>query len=277
LAPQSDFFFDPSGQKRNPGRPTVEIAEDMLLKYVTLIAYCRLTELILSPNLARMARITIDLEPLANLYPDGLNMIKAVLKNGLACEIAGADSIMFGLGKEYDQRRRKAASLLIESLDIALAIRCGTDNRSLEAVQDLKPALMFLKYASERKEALSTAITGLQVENILVGMEVALDVDQIKEAARLKCDYAFLDCEQFCSARTVNAQLDELGKISKMAGLAARLSMGVAVIGDFTPIHISKLRDAAQIEEYVMGLPFISNALIHGYEKTMEILRHALT
>jgi pyridoxine 5'-phosphate synthase PdxJ len=223
-----------------------------------------------------MIRITIDLEPLANLYLDGSDMVKAMVKNGLACEIAGADSIIFGLGKEYDQRRRRAASLLADSLDIPLAIRCGADSRSLEAVQDLKAAMVLLKLAPERREISSTAITNLQVANVLVGMEVALDIDQIKEAARLKCDYTILNCESFCFAKTVNAQLNELGKISKLAGLANRLSMGVAAIGDFTPIHLSKLRDAAHIEEYIMGLPFISSALIHGYEKALEVLRHAL-
>ncbi len=223
-----------------------------------------------------MARITIDLEPLANLYLDGSDMVKAVVKNGLACEIAGADSVIFGLGKEYDQRRRRAASLLIDSLDIPLAIRCGADSRSLEAVQDIKPAMVLLKLASERREISSTEITNLQVANVLVGMEVALDVDQIKEAARLKCDYAILNCESLCAAKTVNAQLNELGKISKLAGLTSRLSMGAVAIGDFTPIHLSKLSGAAQIEEYIMGLPFISNALIHGYSRALEILRHAL-
>jgi pyridoxine 5'-phosphate synthase PdxJ len=224
-----------------------------------------------------MARITIDLEPLANLYSDGSDMIKAVVKNGQACEIAGADSVIFGMGKEYDQRRKRAAMLLIDSLDIALAIRCGSDTRSFEATQDLKPAMAMLKFTSERRETPSTAITNLQVVNILVGMEVGLDIDQIKEAARLKCDYAILNCESFCAARTVNAQLDELGKISKLAGLANRLSMGVIASGDFTPLHLSKLSGAAQIEEYIMGLPFISNALIHGYSKALDILRHALS
>lgn len=223
-----------------------------------------------------MARITIDLEPLANLYMDGSDMVKSVVKNGLACEIAGADSIIFGLGKELEARHRKAATLLKESLDIPLAFRCGVDNRSLEAVQDLKPAMALLKYSPNKNDALGAAITNLQVENILVGMEVSLDIDQIKETARLKCDYAIINCEPFCSARTITAQLDELGKVSKLASLAGRLSMGAVLSGDFTALHLSKLCGAAQIEEYVMGLPFISSSLIHGYGRALEILRHAL-
>ncbi len=224
-----------------------------------------------------MARITIDLEPLANLYSDGSDMVKSVVKNALACEIAGADGVIFGLGKELDQRRRKTASLLIESLDIALALRCGCDARSLEAARDLKPGMALMKFSQDKKEALGTAITNLQVENILVGLEIPLDIDQVKEAARLKCDYIILNCEPYCSAKTVNAQLDELSKVSKLTNLAGRLSLGTVVAGDFTPINLSKLCGAAQIEEYVMGLPFFSNSLIHGYSKAIQLLKYAIS
>jgi pyridoxine 5'-phosphate synthase PdxJ len=224
-----------------------------------------------------MARVTIDLEPLANLYQDGSDMVKSVVKNALACEIAGADGVIFGLGKELDQRRRKAASLLNDSLDITLALRCGGDARSLEVIKDLKPGMALMKYSQDKKELLAAAITNFQVDNILVGLEMPLDIDQVKEAARLKCDYVILDCEPFCSAKTVNAQLDELSKISKLAGLAGRLSMGIIVKGDFTPIQLSKLNGAGPIEEYVMGLPFFSNSLIHGYTKALQILKYALS
>jgi pyridoxine 5'-phosphate synthase PdxJ len=224
-----------------------------------------------------MARVTIDLEPLANLYLDGSDMVKSVVKNALACEIAGADGVIFGLGKELDQRRRKAASLLNDSLDITLALRCGGDARSLEVIKDLKPGMALMKYSQDKRELLAAAITNFQVDNILVGLEMPLDIDQVKEAARLKCDYVILDCEPFCSAKTVNAQLDELSKISKLAGLAGRLSMGIIVKGDFTPIQLSKLNGAGPIEEYVMGLPFFSNSLIHGYTKALQILKYALS
>jgi pyridoxine 5'-phosphate synthase PdxJ len=224
-----------------------------------------------------MARVTIDLEPLANLYLDGSDMVKSVVKNALACEIAGADSVIFGLGKELDQRRRKAASLLIDSLDIGLALRTGCETRSLEVIKDLKPAMALMKYSQDKKEALGAAITNLQVENILAALEIPLDIDQVKEAARLKCDYLVLNCEPYCSAKTINAQLDELSKISKLATLAGRLSMGIIVAGDFTAIQLSKLNGAGPIEEYVMGLPFFSNSLIHGYSKALQILKYALS
>ncbi|HBC47517.1 MAG TPA: hypothetical protein DEO84_12505 [candidate division Zixibacteria bacterium] len=223
-----------------------------------------------------MARVTIDLEPLANLYSDGSDMVKSVVKNALACEIAGADCVIFGLGKELDQRRRKAASLMIESLDIAVALRSACEARSLEIIKDLKPSMALMKYSQDKKEALGAAITNLQVENILVALEIPLDIDQVKEAARLKCDYVILNCEPFCSAKTINAQLDELNKISKLASLAGRLSMGIIAAGDFTTIQLSKLNGAGPIEEYVMGLPFFSNSLIHGYSKALEILKYAI-
>jgi pyridoxine 5'-phosphate synthase PdxJ len=224
-----------------------------------------------------MTRLTVDLEPLANLYQDGSEMVKSVVKNGLACEIGGADSVMIGMGKDSDQRRRKAISLLIDSLDISLSVRTPLDDRSLEALQDLKPGMVVLPHQQDRKDILSSAITSLQVDNILTAIEIPLEVEQVKEAAKLKCDYVILNCASYCSAKTINAQLDELNKIVKIVGLCNRLSIGAITQGNFTPNHISKIAAGVQIEEYLLGLPFISNSLIHGYAKAIQDIRFALS
>jgi pyridoxine 5'-phosphate synthase PdxJ len=243
---------------------------------VIQLHYWLLTGLVFSPNLERMARITVNLEPLAGLYHDGSDLAKSMVKNALACEVAGADSILIGMGKEYDQKRKKVISLLVESLDINLSIKCGHDGKAIEALQDLKPGMVIMPYQPDKKDFLASTITNLQVENILTGLEVPLELEHVKEAAKLKCDYVILNCGIYCQAKTINARLDELGKISKLVALSSRLSMGAVVSGDFTPNHISQLAGAAQIEEYMTGLPFISSSLIYGYKKAIENLKFAL-
>ncbi len=223
-----------------------------------------------------MARITVNLEPLASLYQDGADMARSLVKNALACEIAGADGIVVGMGKEGDTKRRKAISLLIDSLDIPLSVKCGHDMRPLEILQDLKPGMVVLPYQADKKEFLSTAITNLQVENILTGLEIPLEIEQIKDAARLKADYIILNCAAYCQAGTINARVDELGKISKLVALSSRLSMGAVTSGDFNPGHLAQISGAAQVEEYMLGLPFFSSALIYGYKKAIENAKFAL-
>jgi pyridoxine 5'-phosphate synthase PdxJ len=224
-----------------------------------------------------MTRITIDLEPLAGLYQDGAEMVKSLVKNALACEIGGADSVVIGIGKETDQKRKRVVSLLIESLDISLSVKAGLDERTLEILQELKPGMVILPYQPDKREVLASTITNFQIENILVGLEIPLELEQVKEAAKLKCDYAILNSASYCSAKTVNARIDELNKIVKIAGLCNRLSVGVIAAGNFGINQLSRLNSAVQIEEYILGLPFYSSSLIYGYAKAIEGIRFAVS
>jgi pyridoxine 5'-phosphate synthase PdxJ len=224
-----------------------------------------------------MTRITVNLEALANLYQNEPDMVRAITKNALACEIAGADSILMGMGKEYDQKRKKLVSTLVDNLDISLSVRSELVDRSLEALIDLKPSMVILPFQSDRKDSLASAITSLQVENILVGLQIPLELEQIKDAAKLKCDYVILDCDSFCNAKTLTSRLDELNKIVKLVGLSGRLSMGAVASGDFTANQLSKIGSAVQIEEYILGLPFFSNSLIYGYARAIEMAKYSLS
>lgn len=223
-----------------------------------------------------MARITIDLEPLAGLYGNNADLVKAIVKNALACEIAGADGVVVNGGKDFDQTRRKVVTILVDSLEIALAVRITAEEKSLSIMQDVKPAMAIISFDREKKGFLAGAITALQVENILVALDIPSEMEYVKEAAKLKSDYVIVNCAAYCTAHTLNAQLDELDKISKLAGLCSRLSLGVIAAGPFTPHHLSKMRSTNQIEEYFTGLPFFSSALIHGYEKTISALKSSL-
>jgi hypothetical protein len=224
-----------------------------------------------------MARITIDLEPLVNLYRENPEMSRAIVKNALSCEIAGADSVLISMGHEYDQRKRKLIALLVDSLNINLAVKTGLDDRSIDALADIKPAMAVFPYQADKRDTLTNVVTNLQVENVLVGLEIPLDVEPMKDAAKIKCDYVLLNCESYVSARNLNARLDELNKISKLVGLGGRLSLGSIACGDFSSNLLSKMNSAVQIEEYIVGLNFFNNSLIHGYSKAMDILRFALS
>lgn len=216
------------------------------------------------------------MEPLAGLYRESADMARAVVKNALACEIAGADSVLFNMGNEYDQRRRKLISLLADSLNINLAVKTGLDDRSLDALTEIRPAMVVFPYQPERRDSLTHLVTNLQVENILVGLEIALEVEHVRDAAKLKCDYVIFNCEPYASAGNTGAQIDEINQISKLAALSGRLSLGSAASADFTPNQLSRMNAAVQFEEYVVGLHFFSNALIHGYDKAMDILRFSI-
>jgi pyridoxine 5'-phosphate synthase PdxJ len=223
-----------------------------------------------------MTRLTINLEPLAGLYQSEPDMIRAIIKNALACEIAGADSILIGMGKEYDQKRKKLISVLADNLDINLSVKTNLDDRTLETLTDLKPGMVILPYHADKKEMLSSTVTNLQIENILVGLEIPLELELVKDAARLKCDYVILDCNSFCQAKSLTVGFEELNKIVKLVGLCSRLSMGAIASGDFSANQLARLGAAVKIEEYILGLPFFSSSLIYGYARAIEMAKYSL-
>jgi len=173
-----------------------------------------------------MTKIIIDLEPLANFYQGGPELGKAVDKSTIACEIAGADGVLLGTGKEFDQKRRRLFTTLVESLDIPFYIRLNSELKHAETLADIRPAMVIFPFSAEHKGSPDGAITNMQVENIQAGMEIPAELGHVKEAARLKCDCIVLNCRVLAETKTVNARLEELDKISKAAALAGRLSMG---------------------------------------------------
>ena len=220
-----------------------------------------------------MARITIDLSPLIRLFGKGPHLEKAIIKHAMACEIAGADSVMIPLGKDGDTARQKTISILSESLDRGLLVKFEIDEKSTEALQELKPTMAVLRYEVEKKNVLPKSITGLQVAGTLAAVEIQPDIEIIKQVAKSKCDYIALDCDAYCSAKSLNSQLAELDKIIKLAELTKRLSMGIIAVGNFDLDKMAKLSNNSLIEEYIVGLPAFSLSLMNGYRKTIELFK----
>ena len=84
-----------------------------------------------------MARISIDLEPLCRLFPGGPDLQKALIKHSFAIESAGADGVVMSTGEGYDAGRKKALSILAESLDINLTVRATLNEQWIEALREL--------------------------------------------------------------------------------------------------------------------------------------------
>jgi len=222
-----------------------------------------------------MARLTIDLEPLMGLS-DSTNFVKVLVKNGIACDIAGADGIAISTGDEYDIARRKAMLTLSECLDISMAVKAIVNDQWIDALQEIKPAIVIFDYAKQPLEQLAQAITNLQVANILVGVTITLDLDQIKSAAKMKSDFLVLNCAPFCDSKSFGAQIDALNKVETATALAQRLSIGVIASGRFDLNNLGRIRGNKVIEEYIVGHPFHSYALLSGFNKAVESYKYIL-
>ena len=217
-----------------------------------------------------MARVSIDLEPLCRLYPHGPDLQKALIKHSLAIESAGADGVVISTGEDYDVGRKKALSILAESLDMNLSVKTTLNEQWIEALGELKPAMVIFSFDGNDDEFSGDLVTRFQIENILVGFEIKPQIELVKTVGRLKGDFVIIDCQAYCQAATLNAQVEEINKIARTAALGSKLSMGVVASGDFSNQRLQKLARTKTIEEFFIGLPVLGNALIDGYNRAIK-------
>jgi pyridoxine 5'-phosphate synthase PdxJ len=223
-----------------------------------------------------MARLLVDLEQIERFYGDE-DSRKEILRHCLALETAGFDGVVMNVTGGFDPARARILEILRQTVNIGLTVSIPVDERWIESLQEIKPSLVLFDYKEEQSERLSSFITRLQIEDILIGFQVSDDLEIIKKVARLKADYLVFRCDSYCRAESLNREVEELNKIVKLASLASKLSMGVIARGEFDRRKMKRLNDTGVMEEFILGLNLISEALLFGYETAAEKIRSALT
>jgi len=221
-----------------------------------------------------MIRLSVDLEPLYGFYRQrGEEIHRPILKHAVALESAGADGIVFGTGAEYDVGRQRVLTTLSKSLEISLAVRASTSPQWLESLREIKPSLAIFRFDGSGEDTLKDFVTKLQVANIMVACEIAPDIELVKKAARIKCDFLVFDCEPYLGAISLSDQIEQLNLITKAAALATRLSMGSIARGEFDRLRLRRLVETKAVEEILLGLPVFSESLFNGYRGSISSLK----
>jgi len=219
-------------------------------------------------------RISVDLDPLLRLYDiDGARLHKLILKNALAIESAGADGIVIGTGEAYDPSRRRVISTLAENLDINLSLRAIIDQQWMEAILEIKPSMVVFPFDGGYEDHYRDAVTRLQVANILVAFNIKPQLELVKSTAKMKGDFVVFNCESYLKAGSIGAQIESLNEISRAAALAARLSLGTIIDGDFDKRRLNEIELAKSAEEAFIGISILSGALQRGYADTITYLK----
>ena len=236
-----------------------------------------MTSWTITPNLWAVIKISVDLEPLCSLYGQGKDIQKAMIRHSMALESAGADGVVISTGNEFAAWRKKTISILSDSLRAGLIVKTSFDGRWFEVLHEVKPSMVFSRFEGGDDPSLKNAVTGFQVVNILVGLEVEPEIELVKAAGKMKCDFLILDCTKFIEAKTVNSRIEELNRISRAAALGQRLSMGVVASGEIEREHLSRLADTKTIEEFFVGIPAFGSALVSGYKDSISSMRSAVS
>ena len=220
-------------------------------------------------------RINLNLDPLCRFYPiDDQN--KNFLKHSVAAELAGVDGIFIETGESYTPIRRKLIENLVETIDVSVTVRSSYDEKWLEALKDIKPSMVIFEFDDSYLSRIESSVAGVQVENILAGMISPLDIESVKQCAKLKCDYVFFDGKAYNGAKNINEEIAELNKISKLSALCGRLSIGSGIIGEFSTRKLQKLADLNSIQELVIGQSVISESALNGYGKALDSIKNII-
>ena len=211
-----------------------------------------------------MARITVILDDIIMLSQMSLSGEPKPAKAAAISDLAGAGGIAVKINRgDINSEYERTIKSVKEVLGIPLAMIIPADDRVIEKTLDLGPKMAVL---ADTVPGDSDYVSRLQVANIIVAVETAPDLDQVKAAAKMKADYVAIDASGYCSEKSIAVRVDLLNKIAKAAALAERLSMGVIITGPLTLNDVAKLSDIVQIEDFFVGHELIAKAVLFGLE-----------
>jgi pyridoxine 5-phosphate synthase len=221
-----------------------------------------------------MARVTVVLDEIINLSRNSAKGEPRPAKAAALCELGGASGVAIQVpGGDITPRYERIIKSVKEVLGIPLALIVPGEAKPIERVIDLAPDMAVL---CDYKPAAEDYIARLQVSNIIAALTIALEIDQVKSAAKMKADYVVLDAASYCAEKSLSLKVDMLNKISKVSALAERLSMGTIIFGPVTMADLQKLSKIEQIEEFFIGHEVISKALLYGLGKAINELKSEL-
>jgi pyridoxine 5'-phosphate synthase PdxJ len=215
-----------------------------------------------------MARLTIVLNEIC-----GITSAKESTKScpaaqaAVMAESAGAEGVAYRIDTAgFTPSEEKVIKIIREVVEIPLAIIIPANDKSIEKVVDLKPDMVVLyNYTAGVQEQ----ITRLQVSDIVTALLMSPDLDQIKDAAKIKADYTVLDVTSYCIEKSLSNKMTLLEKIAKASALSKRLSMETIISGPLRMTDLPKFAGLEGVEEFFMGQELASKAVMFGLEKAI--------
>jgi len=221
-----------------------------------------------------MAKISLILDEIMAAAGETTSVDSRLMKTALLCELAGADGVVVKIKEDgLSAGAEKSIKSLKDVLDIPLALILPSDEKSVARAIEIKPDMAVLQ--STTPEA-ATIVTKFQVADIVVGIILPPEIDQVKAAARTKADYVVFDTAAYCNSKSLTEKLAYLDNVAKSSALAQRLSMGVIVSGKLTPSQAGKFAEIENIGEFFLGSQVAFAAVSQGLPKALQRFKEVL-
>ncbi|HHM23751.1 MAG TPA: pyridoxine 5'-phosphate synthase [Bacteroidetes bacterium] len=230
-----------------------------------------------------MVRLGVNVDHVATVRQARMVQEPDPVAAAVLVELAGADGIVCHLREDRRHIQDRDLRVLRQVVKTHLNLEMAATDEMVKIATDVLPDMVTL--VPEKRQELTTeggldvvtnmerladVITSLHIHNIVVSLFIDPDIHQIKAASRVGADYVELHTGEYANAEDLNAQTEELEKLTSMAAAAAKLGLGVSAGHGLNYQNVRPIAQIPQVEELNIGHSIVSRAVLVGMERAVR-------
>ena len=230
-----------------------------------------------------MVRLGVNVDHVATVRQARLVQEPDPVAAAVLVELAGADGIVCHLREDRRHIQDRDLRLLRQVVKTHLNLEMAATDEMVKIATDILPDMATL--VPEKRQELTTeggldvatnldrladVIATLHTHNIVVSLFIDPDIHQIKAASRIGADYVELHTGEYANAEDMNAQAEELERLTSMAAAAAKLGLGVSAGHGLNYQNVQPVARIPQVEELNIGHSIIARAVLVGMERAVR-------
>lgn len=234
-------------------------------------------------------RLGVNVDHVATVRQARLGLLPDPVEAALACQCAGADSIVCHLREDRRHIQDRDVARLLERLSVPLNLEMSIAPTIVSLALRLKPHQVTL--VPERRRELTTegGLDVIRLSRRLQGLvrriqaheiAVSLFVDplraQVEEAAASGARIIELHTGAYANARTSARRAGELATLRRSAARARALGLAVAAGHGLDYDNVKPIAAMPEIEELNIGFSIVSRALFVGIGQAVREMKARL-
>jgi len=236
----------------------------------------------------RMVRLGVNVDHVATLREARKTVEPDPVAAAVMVEMAGADQVTIHLREDRRHIQNRDARLIREVTKTALNLEMAATAEMQEIALALHPDSVTL--VPEKREEVTTEgglnlLTGgpalgetvetLKKAGIKVAAFVDPDLEQIKEAVRLRFDAVEIHTGRYANA-SADSRQEELDHIRHSAQAAAKLGLAVHAGHGLNYHNVKPVAEIPEVEELNIGHAIVARAIFVGLDRAVRDMLRAM-
>jgi len=230
-----------------------------------------------------MARLSINVDCIAAFRqllggkePDPVSMV-------MLAELGGVDGIVCSLNEKLHPITERDVRLLKGVVKSHLNIRVTPDSKLVSTVISVAPDMVTVIPTDvfttgkigrldvvSRFQNLSSMIENLNSHGFVVNVMISPQIQQLKEAAKLNCDYVEFNLNRYNKTKDYEERAEQLENLSSLCLAAEKLNLGVMAGSGMNYKNINDIINISAIEEVNIGQAIFIRAIAMGMEAAVR-------